>query len=130
MRTRAIQWLWLTAGFLCLAAGAVGVVLPIMPTVPFVILAAYCFARGSKRWETWLLTHPTLGPMVKNWRENRGVPLRAKQLSTVTMAISSALSWWYLPPSYGWVPAAFCTCVAIWLWSLPTAPRVVAKDRD
>jgi uncharacterized protein len=120
MRTRVVKWLWLSAGVLSLGAGIVGLVLPVMPTVPFVILAAYCFARGSKRWETWLLMHKTFGPMVNNWRTNRSVPLRAKQLSTLMMAASSALSWWYLP-HYRWVPAVFCAAVAIWLWRLPTA---------
>lgn len=122
MQNRAIRWLWLAAGVLSLVLGAIGVALPVFPTVPFVILAAYCFARGSKRWENWLLNHPTMGPMVRNWRDHHAVPLRAKQVSTVTMAISSALSWWFMPPRIGWIPAACCTAIAIWLWCQPSTP--------
>ena len=74
--------LWLLAGFLCLIVGLIGVVLPLLPTTPFVLLAAYCFSRGSARWEHWLLTHPRLGPLVHDWRQHHAVPLRAKQLAT------------------------------------------------
>ncbi|KFN44999.1 YbaN family protein [Arenimonas oryziterrae] len=120
MRSKALRWFWITSGLLALALGAIGIVLPVLPTVPFVLLAAYCFSRGSQRWENWLLNQPTLGPMVRDWREHRAVPLRAKQLATVMMTISSALSWWFLPTNIGWIPAATCTLVAIYLWRLPT----------
>ena len=88
MTDAAIRTLWLAAGVASLALGIVGIVLPLLPTVPFVILAAYCFSRGSRRWEQWLLDHPKLGPIVRDWREHHAVPLRAKQLATGMMAIS------------------------------------------
>ena len=53
--------LWL-AGAMALALGVIGIFLPVLPTTPFVLLAAYCFSRGSERWERWLLEHPQLGP--------------------------------------------------------------------
>lgn len=112
--------LWLAAGFLCLLAGLIGVVLPLLPTTPFVLLAAYCFSRGSARWEHWLLTHPQLGPLVHDWRQHHAVPLRAKQLATGMMAVSSIASWWWLPAPLGWLPGACCAAVAAWLWHLPT----------
>lgn len=123
---RPLRWLWLVAGGCSLALGAVGVFLPLLPTVPFVLLAAFCFSRGSQRCEQWLLDHPTLGPPVRQWREQRAVPLRAKQLATVMMASSSALAAWLLPSPWRWVPALCCAGVALWLWRLPTA---VARPR-
>ena len=117
IRTRRV--LWLVAGSLALLFGIIGIFLPLLPTTPFVLLAAFCFSRGSERWERWLVQHPRFGPMVQNWREHRAVPLRAKQLATGTMALSSAWSWWVLPPATCWLPAACCTVVAAWLWSLP-----------
>ncbi len=111
--------LWLVAGWLALLLGIVGIFLPLLPTTPFVLLAAFCFSRGSETWERWLLRHPRYGPIVKNWREHRAVPLRAKQLATIMMALSSVWSWWILPPQWGWLPAACCAVVATWLWSLP-----------
>jgi uncharacterized protein len=117
---RSQRALWLVAGWLALLLGIVGIFLPLLPTTPFVLLAAFCFSRGSERWEHWLLHHPRYGPMVRNWRDHRAVPLRAKQLATGMMALSSALSWWMMPPTLCWIPAACCAVVATWLWSLPS----------
>jgi uncharacterized membrane protein YbaN (DUF454 family) len=71
-RTLSPAWLravWLLGGALALATGVVGIFLPLLPTTPFVLLAAFCFARGSPRWEAWLLAHPRFGPLVRDWRE-------------------------------------------------------------
>lgn len=119
-RPRWQRWVWLLCGLLCLLTGLVGIVLPLLPTTPFVLLAAFCFSRGSARCEQWLLTHPHFGPMVRDWRANRALPLRAKQLATVMMTVSSIASWWWLPSPVGWIPGVCCSGVAIWLWRLPT----------
>ena len=63
----------------------------------------------------------TQRPMVRDWRANRSVPLRAKQLATVMMIIGSSWSAWVLP-RLNWLPPLFCSVVALWLWHLPTAP--------
>jgi uncharacterized protein len=126
-RPRWQRALWLLAGTLSLLAGIVGIFLPLLPTTPFVLLAALCFSRGCLRCEAWLLNHPRFGPMVRDWRANRAVPLRAKQLSGVMMVIGSAWGWWALPPRFGWLPAVLCAAVAAWLWRLPNAvPRAAA----
>ena len=119
-RPRWQRWIWLLCGLFCLITGVVGIVLPLLPTTPFILLAAFCFSRGSARCEQWLLTHPRFGPMVQDWRANRALPLRAKQLATAMMAISSVGSWWLLPPQMGWIPAVCCIAVAMWMWRLPT----------
>lgn len=124
---RSLRALWLLAGAVSLATGIVGAFLPLLPTTPFVLLAAYCFSRGSRRWEHWLLYHPRLGPMVRDWRAHRAVPLRAKQWATVMMAASSGWAWWVIPSGWRWVPALCCVCVAAWLWHLPT--RAAPPDR-
>lgn len=113
--------LWLLGGALSLFTGFVGIFLPLLPTTPFVLLAAFCFSRGSARWEAWLLQHPRFGPMVRNWRAYRVIPLRAKQLATVMMAFGSAWAWWAMPPRIAWLPALMCTCVAAWMWRQPHA---------
>ncbi len=112
--------LWIAAGALSLVTGIIGIVVPLLPTTPFVLLAAFCFARGSERWEAWLLAHPRFGPMVRNWRARRVVPLRAKQLASVMMVIGCALSALTLPLHLVWIPPACCAAVATWLWSLPS----------
>jgi hypothetical protein len=64
---------WLGAGALSLLTGIVGIFLPLLPTTPFVLLAAFCFSRGSARWEAWMLSHPRFGPIVRDWREHQAV---------------------------------------------------------
>ena len=115
--------LWLLAGVLALLTGIVGIFLPLLPTTPFVLLAAASFARGSARWEAWLLGHPRWGPIVRDWRTHRAVPLRAKQLATGMMTASSLWALWALPTPWCWVPAVCCSAVAAWMWSLPTRQR-------
>jgi uncharacterized membrane protein YbaN (DUF454 family) len=120
---RWLRWVWLVCGVLCMATAVVGIVLPLLPTTPFVLLAAYCFSRGSQRYEHWLLAHPRFGPVVRNWRENHAVPLGAKRLAWAMMAASSVLAWWLLPTRVGWIPGACCGVVALWMWQLPTAAQ-------
>ncbi len=112
--------LWLLGGWLALVIGLIGIFLPLLPTAPFVLLAAWCFSRGSPRLERWLLEHPRLGPIVRDWREHRAVPLPAKQFATVMMTISSVGALFLLPMPWSWLPAAACTAAAIILWRLPT----------
>jgi uncharacterized membrane protein YbaN (DUF454 family) len=120
VRAGLVRGLWLAAGVGALVLGAIGIVLPLLPTVPFVLLAAFCFSRGSRRWERWMLEHPKLGPIVRDWREHHAVPLRAKQLATFMMACSCAIAWFVAPLKFAWIPTAACSAVAIWLWRLPT----------
>ncbi|HET7793896.1 MAG TPA: YbaN family protein [Rhizobacter sp.] len=123
-RTRWSRALWLLAGALCLLIGVIGIVVPLLPTTPLVLLAAFCFSRGSERWERWLLAHRHFGPMVRDWRAHRAVPLRAKQLATAMMAVSSIGTWFVVASPWRWAPGVCCLAVALWLWSLPTAaPR-------
>lgn len=117
-----LRALWLLAGLVSLGTGIVGIFVPLLPTTPFVLLAAFCFSRGSTRCERWLLTHPRFGPMVRHWRANHAIPLRAKQLAWAMMAFGSAWAAWVLPLRWAWVPALCCAGVALWMWRLPSTP--------
>jgi uncharacterized membrane protein YbaN (DUF454 family) len=114
--------LWTAAGCLALALGIVGAFLPLLPTTPLVLLAAWCFSKGSARFERWLLAHPRFGPVVQGWRAHRVVPRRAKVLAFVMMAASSAIAWWFMPTPIGWLPGAICLAVAVWMARLPSQP--------
>ena len=81
-----VRSLWLLFGFVSLALGIAGVVLPLLPTTPFVLLSAYCFARSSPRMHDWLLSHRVFGPLIDNWQRYRAVTLRAKWLAVMSMA--------------------------------------------
>jgi uncharacterized membrane protein YbaN (DUF454 family) len=77
-RSRLLRGLFLVAGLAFLAFGLIGVVLPVLPTTPFLILAAACFARSSLRLERWLLEHRSFGPPLRAWRERGAIAPRAK----------------------------------------------------
>jgi len=112
---------WLLAGALALAAGLVGVFLPLLPTTPLVILSAFCFSRGCLRCERWLLTHPRLGPMVRDWRQHRVIPRRARQFAYPMMLLGSVWGWYAMPPPIRWIPALTCAVVAVWMSRQPSA---------
>jgi uncharacterized protein len=77
-RSAPHRWLWATAGLVCVALGGIGVVIPGLPTTIFFILAAACFTRSSERLEQWVLDLPGIGRAVRDHREHRGMPRRAK----------------------------------------------------
>ena len=92
-------------------------------------LAAFCFSRASTRCERWLVEHPRFGPLVRNWRASRAIPLRAKQLAWTMMAGGSLWAAWVLPARWAWLPALSCAAVALWLWRLPTGGATCADQK-
>ena len=112
--------LYRACGLLSLALGIAGAVLPLLPTTPFLILAAYCFARSHPEWEARLLAHPQAGPAIRAWRDHGAIPLAAKRLATVLMAISVGGGWWMLGEPWRYVPLAVAACVVPWMWSRPS----------
>jgi uncharacterized membrane protein YbaN (DUF454 family) len=89
-----LRTLWLTIGLFFLALGLVGVLLPVLPTTPFLLVAAAAFAKSSPRLHGWLLGHPFLGPPIRNWEENGAISAGAKRLAIGTMAVVFGLSLW------------------------------------
>jgi uncharacterized membrane protein YbaN (DUF454 family) len=71
---------WLTLGLASLALGGLGVALPLLPTTPFVLLAAYCFARSSRKLHDWLLDNRTFGKAIRDWRAHRAISRRSKAI--------------------------------------------------
>ena len=84
--------LWFCVGGISLALGAIGAVLPILPTTPFVILSAFAFGKSSPRLETWLTESPTFGPMIADWRAHGAITPRYKRLAAAMMAAAFLLS--------------------------------------
>lgn len=82
---------FLAVGWLSFALGIVGVFLPILPTTPFMILAAACFDRGSPRFHSWLLNHNVFGPPIQDWKRNRAIHPRYKVIAGLTMGASIVL---------------------------------------
>ena len=89
-------------GFVFLALAVVGVFLPLLPTTPFVILAAGCFARSSERMHQWILANPTFGPMVHDWEQKRCVSCRVKAIAIGSMAVVGGVSVFLVLDSTAW----------------------------
>src|SRR5690606_32392440 len=85
--------LFLAAGLTSLGLGIVGAFLPVLPTVPFLLLAAFCFARGNPAWERRLLAHPRWGPPILEWRERRAISRKGKLAAFAMLAVSTAVAW-------------------------------------
>ena len=114
--------LWATGGAVALALGAVGVVTPLLPTVPFPLLAAFCFARSSVRLHDWLLAHPTFGPPIRDWQRSGAISLKAKRLATLSIGVTFAVSVLLgLKPWILAVQAATLAAVLIFIWRRPDA---------
>ena len=92
MLTRAARLTWLVVGLVALALGAIGIAVPLLPTTPLILLAAFCFARSSNRLHEWLVTHDIFGPLIENWRLHGAISRRAKIVSVVSMAAVLAIS--------------------------------------
>jgi len=87
-----IRLIWTGAGWVCFALGVAGAALPLLPTVPFMLLAAVCFARGSERFHDWLVGHPRFGPAIQDWRTHRAIARSSKRAALVAIALSFAVS--------------------------------------
>lgn len=116
--------LWFSLGLVALALGLVGVVLPLLPTTPFVILAAWCFARSSQRLHDWLLAHRLFGPMIRDWRDNGAIAPWAKRTAVAMMAAAFALSLMLGVPGRVLVlQAVVLVAAAGFILSRPSGPR-------
>ena len=115
--------LWLAAGVVAVALGLIGIALPLLPTTPFMILAAACFARSSPRLHDWLWHHRIFGPAIRDWREHGAIPRKAKIFSVAAMAAAFGLS---LALGLGWTVLAAQALVLMvmgsWIVTRPAPP--------
>lgn len=115
-----MRWAWWLLAYASLALGLVGIVVPGLPTVPFVLLSAFAAARGSERLHAWLLAHPRFGPMIRDWQSQGAVSRKAKWLATVMMALAAVImfltapKWWMAATGTG-----IMAIVDLWLWTRP-----------
>ncbi len=112
---------YLLGGWAALLLGAVGLALPILPTVPFVILAAFCFARSSPALERRLLDHPGMGPHIRAWRERGAISRRGKIAATLAFAASATAGLLIVDGPARWLPLAAGIVGCTWIWRRPDA---------
>ena len=114
------KYLWMGLGFLSLGMAYIGVVVPGIPFSVFLVFAAYCFAKSSKKWHDWLYNHKYFGPFLTNWTQKKVFPTWAKYMMITVMSSSLAFLWF----STGNIKAVvwsggFMALVAIWAWRYP-----------
>ena len=101
-RSGLTRILLIVGGTLCVALGVVGIFLPVLPTTPFLLLAAICYSRSSTRFYHWLVTNRWCGAYIRNYREGRGMPLKQKALTLALLWLTIGFSAWCFV-SHWWV---------------------------
>jgi uncharacterized protein len=110
---------YLIAGAAALLLGAVGIAVPGLPTVPFVLLAAFCFARSDPRLERWLLDHRHFGPHIHAWRARGAIRPRAKAMAVTMLLASAAASLWLLHFPWLLLPLSASIAAGAWILTRP-----------
>ena len=128
MNARARKWLLLSAGILAVGLGVVGAFVPLLPTTPFLLLAAACFARSSDRHYEWLLNHRWMGAHVRNYREHRATTRRVKAVTMVLLW--GSIGYAAIAVADGWVVRTLLLTVAVGVTIHVLSLRVVTGDMN
>lgn len=122
MGSRLVRGLLWLGGSVALVLGVLGVFLPGLPTTPFVLLAAACYARASPRLHTWMLNHRWIGPMLRDWERDRSLTRRIKAMALLSMAVMVGISLWGFQGRVAVQLVLLATAaVGMWVvWRLPT----------
>jgi uncharacterized membrane protein YbaN (DUF454 family) len=113
-----MRFLYAGLGGLCVALAFLGVLLPLLPTVPFLLLAAFFFAKSSERLHAWILGHRLFGPMIQDWHENRAIRPAAKKAATVSIAAVFMLSLVLgVPGTVLAIQAVVLSLVLLFIWT-------------
>ncbi|KAJ57254.1 membrane protein [Actibacterium mucosum KCTC 23349] len=114
--------LWAFLGIVSVGLAMLGIPLPGLPTVPFLLLAAFCFSRSSERLHNWLISHPTFGPPIDDWREHGAIRRRVKWLASGSILAAFVISILLSIPPIGLIAqAVILSLVALFIWTRPEA---------
>lgn len=116
-----MRYFWISGGCIAFGCAVIGIFLPLWPTVPFLLLSAFCFARGSQRLHDWLITHPRFGPPIVAWSERGAIHRKAKVLASISLVATFGIS---VVLGVGApiliIQAAVLGSVALFIWSRPS----------
>ena len=125
MEKNPIKLIFVLLGFVSLGLGILGAFLPILPTTPFIILAAFCFSKGSTKLHNWILISPAFGPLIKNWQDHGIIKKKAKFWATffIIPSFSYAVLWVPVSIVVKVVLVITAICVLSFIWSRPSEVR-------
>ena len=132
VKSALLRWILICCGWICIVAGVIGIFLPLVPTVPFLLLAVACFARSSERFHSWLVEHHYLGPLVRDYLNGTGIPLRAKRIAIGMIWVSLPAST-FLFAQVLWLKVLLMTIaisITLYLLFLPTNPDEKRQDQQ
>ncbi|MEX0348334.1 MAG: YbaN family protein [Paracoccaceae bacterium] len=116
-----MRFLWAALGLICVGLAIIGVALPLLPTVPFLLLAAFFFARSSERLHDWLLSHRLFGPMIDDWHRSGAIRPAAKRAATLSVAAVFLISLVFGAPGHVLIiQAVVLSCVLVFIWTRPS----------
>ena len=111
-------------GWISLVLGCIGILLPLLPTTPFILLSAFCFSRSSERLHQWLTTHPTMGPFIQDWQRHGSICKSAKVKATVLIIATFAIT--FAVVNVGLLVKGIIACIGIgvisFIWTRPLPP--------
>ncbi|AHD02625.1 YbaN family protein [Leisingera methylohalidivorans] len=116
-----MRFIYAGLGLFCVALAVIGIVLPLLPTVPFLLLAAFFFANSSERLHNWIVDHNIFGPMILDWRDRGAIRSGAKKAATVSIASVFGLSLMLGVPSHilG-IQTVVLSAVLLFIWTRPS----------
>lgn len=123
-----LRYFLFVIGCLSVVLGVLGIFLPLLPTTPFILLAAACFARSSDSFYRWITSHPRFGPMIADYLAGKGLPLRAKRMAITLLWISITVGCFWV--DFVWARVAMlltASAVSLYILRLPTA-QLDAQD--
>lgn len=120
--------LYLLVGWISVVLGIIGIPTPLLPTTPFLLLAAFCFARGSQRWHDWLVNHRVLGAYIVAFRDQKGLTVKQKWRIAISIIITLAVTGYFTPLLIGRLTVVVIGAFWLtWLYRYPTAPVSAAQ---
>jgi uncharacterized membrane protein YbaN (DUF454 family) len=135
-RNKIARALWLVTGLVCVGLGAIGIVLPILPTTPFLLAAAACFCKSSTRLYNWLINNKWFGEYIRNYKEGKGIPMKTKIVALTVLWVTIGVSTIFilshlLPPSLVFpmqlIMLVIAVGVSIHIIRLPTFKNCVVE---
>ncbi len=115
-----MRYFWFALGTISLVLGVVGIFLPLLPTVPFFLLAAFGFGKSSKRAHNWLISHPNFGPAILDWQDRGAISRRSKLLSAGSMLAVVGLAFLFGAPTYiVIIQIVVLSVVSFFIWTRP-----------